>query len=125
MLKRLLGLILTLAILFVVVNDVWRYATAQRALRYATYDIATWAAENAEGMPREKAAQEAVRLAEPEGVTIIGYDQDSEVARIWAQKEVSGTIVASIVANMLEGKKFEEARKAPFYISTYREAGIR
>jgi len=113
------------ALLLIAVNDIWRYVETQQKLRETTYTIARWAAENAPSMKRDAVANEIVAMAAPSQVTVTMYGQNDQGVQVWTQKEVSGTIVAGTLANMLLGKSFSEAMAAPFVVKDYRQAGIK
>lgn len=124
MIQRTLGIILILAIIAVGGYDAWRYTETQERLRKTTYELARWAAENASTLSREQAAQQLVTMATAKEVVVYQYGQTENGAQVWTQAEVKDTIVAGIIANMVAGKPFAEARKAPFIIRDYREAGF-
>jgi len=125
MARRFIFGAIVVALLLVGVNDMWRYIQAQQQLRDTTYTIARWAAENAPAMKRDKVANQIVALAASDGVTVTMYGQNDQGVQVWTQKEVSGTIAAATVVNMLLGKSFSEAGKTPLLVKDYREAGIK
>lgn len=124
MLKRLIIIALILAVVGVVIHDLSIFASAQRALGDTTYDLATWAAHNTEGMKRDKAAAKVAAEAARHNVTVYQYDQSERQVEVWTRAEVPGTIVAGPIVNLVRGVSFPEALSAPFEITDYHEAGI-
>lgn len=124
MLKRVVTVVLIVGIIGIIVYDVSRYATAQRSLRNATYDLATWAAQNADTMNRDQVAAQLVPMAEAKGVVVYQYGQSDRSVQVWAETTVGGTLVVGTVRNLFAGMPFSEATQSDFTIQDYREAGI-
>lgn len=124
MFQRTIGIILIVAIVAVAAYDSWRFIETQERLRKTTYDLARWAGDNASTMSRDETARQLVELATPKDVVVTQYGQNDNGIRIWTSIEVRNTIVAGIIANMVAGRSFSEARNAPFIIRDYREAGF-
>jgi hypothetical protein len=124
MVRRIIWIVLLVAVVAVIGNDAARYVTAQRNLRDTTYDLARWAGENAAGMTREQAGAQLAAQGQARGVTVYQYGQTTEGAQIWAQSTVPGTLIAGTVANLVAGASLSEARTRPFVIRDYREANF-
>jgi len=125
MIKRTLGILLVLAIVGIAVHDLWRYVSAEQRLQDATYELARWAAENADGMRREQAGVQLVAMATPMGVKVYQYDQTDSGIQIWTETSVPDTIVVGTIANLIEGRPVSESIGAPFTVRDYQEAGMR
>jgi len=124
MVKRIITIVLVVAVLGVVISDAYAYSMAQRSLRGATYDLAMWAAKSAPDMTRDQAAAELAVMGPERGVVVYQYGQDNDGIQIWTQSTVGKTFVAGTLMNLMDGKSFSEAREAPFVIRDYREAGV-
>jgi len=124
MVKRIITIVLVVAVLGVVISDAYAYSMAQRSLRAATYDLAMWAAKSAPDMTRDQAAAELAVMGPERGVVVYQYGQDNDGIQIWTQSTVGKTFVAGTLMNLMDGKSFSEAREAPFVIRDYREAGV-
>jgi Flp pilus assembly protein TadG len=124
MLGRIVLLVLILLVLIAGGNDVYRYSEAQKHLRAVTDEVARWAGNNGLAMTRDQAAQQAAAMAAEQGVTVYQYDQSDQGVRVWTQAPVNGTLIAGTIINMMHGQTYQQAKLAPFMITTYREAGI-
>lgn len=122
--RRLLGTLLVLALIGIAANDIVRVARASSHLRGVTYDLALSAAEDAVSMPRDKVASQLYKDAEAQGVTLYAYDQTDSVVRVFASQEVTSTIVAGPVYNLMLGAPLKEAISTPLTIQDRRNAGI-
>ena len=125
MVRKTIVIVLVIALVAVVANDVFRYAQAQQRLRDTTYDLARWAAENAPSASRDAIAKDLVAQAGPSGVTVTMYGQTDTGVQVWTQAEVPGLIVAGGLVNLLRGVPLGEAMSTPVTIKDYLEAGIR
>ncbi len=123
MLRRLIIIALVLAVIGVVIHDLSTFASAQRDLGDATYDLATWAARNTDGLSRDKAAAKVAAEGTRHGVTVYLYDQSDRSVEVWTRSYVDGTFVAGPVVNLVRGMPFSEALSEPFEITDYQEAG--
>jgi len=124
MVRKTLLIVLVVAVVALIANDVWRYTQATQRLRDTTYTISRWAAENAPSSSRDDVAAEIVQMARPSGVTVTMYGQSETGVQVWTQTEVPGVIVAGTLVNLLQGMSFSEARNSPLTIKDYRVAGI-
>jgi Flp pilus assembly protein TadG len=125
MVRKTVVIVLVIALVAVVANDVFRYAQAQQRLRDTTYDLARWAAENAPSASREAIANNLVTQAGPAGVTVTMYGQTDTGVQVWTQAEVPGLIVAGGLVNLMQGVPLNRALSDPVKIKDYLEAGIR
>lgn len=124
MIRRLMVFIIVIAVVGVAVNDLSRISKAVTHLRSVTYDVTRWAADNALQTPRDKAAAKILADAQAQGVTLYAYDQDDKSVRVYTSREVTGTIVAGPIYNLIEGASFNEAISSPFTIRNHKVAGI-
>ena len=125
MVRKTVVIVLVIALVAVVANDVFRYAQAQQRLRDTTYDSPA-------GLPRTPRPPRATRSpkhlvaqAGPSGVTVTMYGQTDTGVQVWTQAEVPGLIVAGGLVNLLKGVPLSKAMSAPVTIKDYLEAGIR
>lgn len=124
--RRLISIVLVVGLLAIGINDLSRWATAQRNLTTMTDTLASKGADlAAQGQSREMVAAQLVAQAQPQGVTIYMYDQNAQGAQVWTQFEVTGTLVAGPVAALILNKPFKEALHAPLTIRDYATAGTR
>ncbi len=119
--RRLIIGVLAIGILALAANDAWRFLDAQRTLRDTTFALTAWAGEQAAESERDEVAQELVAQAAPTGVRVTRYGQTEVEVQVWTEIDVTGTVVAATVANMVLGKSYAEARSVPFVLSDYRQ----
>lgn len=124
MLQRTIGILLIVVVLGVAAHDAWRFTIAYGHLRDTTHELARWAGENAIDLDRDSAAAAVARRGTEAAVFVYRYEQTDQRVQVWTRAEVPDTLVAGLVANLISGKSFDEARRAPFFISDYREAGF-
>jgi len=122
--KRAIIILVVLAILGIVISDAYRYSTAQQALRSATYDLATWAAQNAPRMSRDQVAGQLAAMGTQRGVVVYQYGQSGQGIQIWTRSTVPDTYVAGTIVNVFKGVALSEALDEPLVIQDYREAGM-
>ena len=124
MIRRLVVIALVVAVLGIAIADTYRYATAQQHLGSTTYDLATWAAQNASAFDRDQMANKLAADAAAEGITVYQYGQTDNAVQVWTESKVEGTFVAGLVVNLLRGASFSEALGSSFIIRDYQEAGV-
>lgn len=88
--KKLLVLLVAFAIGTTLVNDIGHYAVSRYHLSVKTDEIAQSAARAA-GRGKAAAGQAAVAAAAERGVTLYGFDHDSDGVHVWTQAPVEGT----------------------------------
>lgn len=122
MIRRLFGILIVVAILGIALNDVSRVATAMSGLRTDTYELTRWAAENTDGLTRDQGAALVLAEAQRFGITLYAYDQTEKAVRVYTSVDVTGTVVAGPIYNMLSGAEFREALKSPLTVRDHRDA---
>jgi hypothetical protein len=123
--KRLLVVVFVVAILAVGLNDLSRWASAQRTLTGVTQDLATRAAgELGNKMSRDQIAADIAQLGASQGVTVYQYDQTAQGVSVWTQTSVTKTIVLGPGMALLAGVPFKDAKTAPYMIRSFKTAGI-
>lgn len=120
--KRALAFVVVAALIAVAAHDLTLVGGGMRHLRTVTDDLTRWAAANAAGMSRTRAAATLYRRAQEQGVALYAYDQTAEHVRVYTSMEISGTIVAGPVSNLLLGATLSEALRAPLVVRLHREA---
>lgn len=123
MIKRVVTIVLVVAVLGIAISDTYRYAVVQQRLRSTTYDLATWAAQNSSSFDRDEMARKLAATAAQEGVTVYQYDQTENSVRVWTQAEVRDTIVIGAVVNLMRGQDPSDSTGSTFTLRDYREAG--
>lgn len=122
--KKFITIVIVIAIVGIVIHDTSRFATAKRHLGDATYELARWAAGRVPNASREDVAAQLPAIAQPLGVTVYQYDQTPSKAKVWTSSEVGDTIILGTIVNLTKGMSFEKARKSPWVITHYQEAGV-
>jgi hypothetical protein len=123
--KRLLVIVFVVAILAVGLNDVSRWAAAQRNLTGVTQDLATRAADELDNkLSRDQIAADIAQVGAAQGVTVYQYDQSAQGVAVWTQTSVTKTIVLGPGMALLAGVPFKDAKTAPYVIRSYKTAGI-
>ncbi len=124
MVRRIIVIVLVVAAIALVVNDLSHYASAQRGLRSTTYDLALWAGKNAQQLSRDQAARELAVMASEKGVTVYQYGQGDNSVQVWTKADVNGTLVAGALVHLFRSEPVTQIIGAPFTITDYREAGV-
>lgn len=123
--KRLIGIALVGLLLAVAFNDFGRWFTTGSALRDTTNQLTAWAASNAGGLTRDKAAQELANQAAAQGATLYGYTQDVHGMQVWTRAEVKGTWVLGTYLGLTRGKTLKDARTTPVTVTDSGSATFR
>lgn len=124
MIRRLFGIVIVVAIIGVALNDISKVATALSGLRTETYELTRWAAENTDGLSRDQGAALVLAEAQKSGITLYAYDQTEKAVRVYTSVDVTGTVVAGPVYNMLSGKEFRKALESPLTVRDHRDAAF-
>lgn len=123
--KKAIGILLTLAIVGVIANDVYRFSMDQKHVNSVTYELAEWAQKNSSVQTRDQAATALVASAARAGIEVTGYDQVGNQVTLTTRQVCDGTIVLGAVMNMFGGTKFKEAWDTPFYVKNRRQMGFK
>ncbi|GEM_PF-3517367 len=116
MLQKILVLIVSLAIVGTLINDIGRFVVAKSEIRQVTAQAATVAATT--GGDRDTNGIAAVEYALLNGATVYQYDEDEQRVYVWALFEVRGTWIAQPIMNMIGGNPLD----APINVEGYRTA---
>jgi len=119
--RRFIVAILVIGVLALAASDAWRIVSAQRTLRDTTFDLTGWAAEHAAETDRDTVARELANQAAPAGVRVTQYGQTEIDVQVWTEIDVTGTVVAATVANMVLGKSYAEAQAAPLVLHHFQQ----
>lgn len=95
--KRLIIIIVIVAIGAAFVNDVGRYARTRYNLDEATNVVVDAAASTARDKTREQAARQAASDGAAEGIRVTAYNQDELKVQVWTEADVEGTWVLARV----------------------------
>jgi hypothetical protein len=107
--KRVLIIVLFVAVLGVVINDGGKCFNAYNSLGSATDQLLSWASLNANHLPAESFAQELGRQATAEGVRVTQYSLEPQGVHIWTETDVAGTWVLGPYMALAKGSSFEKA----------------
>ncbi|MCL2503255.1 MAG: hypothetical protein FWE94_01375 [Coriobacteriia bacterium] len=126
-LGKVLLILLVVVLLGVIIHDLAKFATAQRTLNLATYDLTVWTAGQTGGsskLTRDQGAQIAADEAAARGITLWQYDQTERRVFLWTESTAPNTIAIGTVVNMFRGMSFDEARTTPMRITSHHEASV-
>jgi hypothetical protein len=104
-LKKVLVLVIALALMGTLINDVGRYVTAKSEVRQVAARAASVAAST--GGDRDTNGIAAVEYALQNGAQVYQYDEDAERAHVWALFEVQGTWIARPLLNWIGGNPLD------------------
>lgn len=91
--KKLLTVVIVVAIAAVFINDVGRYARARYEASVVAQNAAMAAANNGRTRTRDENAIAAANQAAAEGGLVYAYDQTTEQVHVWVQYPLEGTWV--------------------------------
>lgn len=119
MLQKILVLIVSLAIVGTLINDVGRFVTAKSEVRRVAAQAATVAATT--GGDRDTNGIAAVEYALQNGATVYQYDEDEQRVHVWALFEVQGTWIAQPAVNMIGGNPLDAPLNVEGYQTAFRQ----
>jgi len=122
MIRRVLWIVILVAIVAVVLNDGGRWFNTRSNLSQATSELGAWASSNLSSVTRDQAADAIAKKAGEAGITVYQYGQDPNGVQIWTQTDVTGTWVLGPYAALVRGVPFKQARHAPFVVKDYVQA---
>jgi hypothetical protein len=114
--KKLLIVIVALAIIGVVVNDATQYYSAYSGLTTSLYQLSDWATQSATHMPQDQFAQELGKRGEAQHIRVTQFSIEPHAVNIWAESDVTGTWVIGPYVAMSTGTPFNKAMGATFVI---------
>lgn len=117
--KKVIYLLLALAVLAVLANDGGRLFVAKSTLRANTGTLASWAMNNAGSMTRDQTAQELVNRAPALKLRVYQYGQDNDGIQLWTEADVTGLWVLGTYKATLDGVPFRKAFGSPIVIKDY------
>jgi hypothetical protein len=123
--KRILGIVVLVAILALILNDGGRWFNAKSQLRTATSELSGWASTSARVVGRDKAAQELVNQATIRGVRVSQYGQDDNGIQIWTEQDVRGTWLLGPYIALSKGVPANQAMGHAFVVHDYAQAQYR
>ncbi len=91
--RKILVIVLVVAIAAVFINDVGKFTRARYDLSKATDSIVEEMSQYALGKTRNASAVKAAELGGQKSVEVYMYDQDGEGVHVWTRLPVSGTKV--------------------------------
>jgi len=119
--KRIIVIVIVLAIAATFINDVGRYARTRYNLDGATNDIVDASASTARDKSRNEAAQEAAVNAQAEGIRVTAFSKDELKVQVWTAADVSGTWVLGRFSAWRKGLDPE----TPYVLADYGESVYR
>lgn len=117
--KKLIFLLLVVAVLAVLANDGGRLFVAKSTLKADTSTLASWAMNNAGGMSRNEAAAQLVERARVLNFRIAQYGQTQDGVEIWTESDVTGLWVLGTYTALLDGVPLQQARGRSIVIKEY------
>ncbi len=123
--KKVIYLLLTVAVLAVLANDGGRLFVGKSTLRSNTGTLASWATNNAGGMTKEQTAQELANRAAALALRVYQYEQDNDGIQLWTEADVTGLWVLGTYKATLDGVPFRKALGSPIVIKDYAAAQYR
>jgi len=125
-LKRLIRILVVVAIVAVLVNDAGRYISAFYSLDTVTRDTAVQAAQAAHNSRNDPSgpAAAAVAYAAQHGVTIDGYDQTSDAVVVTTWIPIPGTWVVGPVTAAFARKPLSQWWTVPLVIHSRAQSQI-
>jgi hypothetical protein len=123
--KRIIGIVIFVAILAIILNDGGRWFNAKASLRTATSDLSGWASASARSLGRDRASQELVNQATIRGIRVYQYGQDDNGIQIWTESDVRGTWVLGPYIALTKGIPFNQAIGHSFVVQDYSQAQYR
>jgi len=115
--KKILVILFGVVLVAIVLNDGGRYLSAWNGLDVIAQQSAVAAAAT-QSRVRDDAANAAVMVAQPQGVTVYLYDQDDATVHVWVEMPVSGTWVLAPAAALF----MEQPANTPLIIRTDKTA---
>lgn len=122
MIRRVIWILLLLAIVALVLNDGGRWFNTRSSLSEATSELGAWASSNLSAQTRDQAANAIAEKASQAGITVYQYGQDPNGVQIWTQTDVRGTWVLGPYAALVRGVPFKQALHSPFVVRDYVQA---
>jgi len=123
--KKVIYLLLIVAVLAVLANDGGRLFVGKSALRANTGTLESWAVNNAGNMTRDQAAQELVNQSTALKLRVYQYGQDKSGIQLWTETDVTGLWVLGTYKATLDGVPFRKAIGSPIVIKDYAAAQFR
>lgn len=123
--KKVIYLLLVVAVLAVLANDGGRLFVGKSTLRANTGTLASWAMNNAGSMTRDQTAQELVNQATALELRVYQYGQDNDGIQLWTETDVTGLWVLGTYKATLDGVPFRKAIGSPIVIKDYAAAQYR
>jgi len=119
--KRIIVIVIVLAIAAAFINDVGRYARTRYNLDEATNDVVDAAASTARDKSRNEAAMEAARNAQADGIRVTAFSKDDLKVQVWTAADVTGTWVLGRFSAWRKGLDPE----TPYVLVNYSEGVYR
>jgi len=123
--KKYVYLVILVAVLAVGANDGGRIFVAKSTLRSDTGTLASWASNNADGLPRDEVAAQLMEAAAVQSIELEQYGQDQTGVQIWTKTTVDGLWIWGTYKATLDGTPFGKAVGSPLTIHDYASAEYR
>lgn len=117
--KRLVYIVLFIAVAAVLLNDGGRLFTARSTLNAGTDTLSTWASGSSKGLIGNQVAGELAKRGTALGIDVYQYALVENGVQIWTQIQVEGLWVWGTYKSMLVGVPFREAMGAPVTLRQY------
>lgn len=123
--KKVIFLLLAVAVLAILANDGGRLFVGKSTLRANTGTLASWAMNNAGSLTREQTAQELANQSTALKLRVYQYGQSNEGIELWTEADVTGLWVLGTYKATLDGVPFRKAIGSPIVIRDYGTAQYR
>lgn len=101
MLKTIVRIAIAVAILVILVNEVGHWVQSEAIVHNASDSVIAFGQKNGRLLGRDVAAQQAVSIAQQEGVKLISYGQTDTQVYAVIQIEVPGSIVIGPIVALI------------------------
>lgn len=122
--RRILAIVLLVAVALLFLNDVGRWVNSQSKLNEATAELADWAATNVRISDTAEAARRVSDEGTRRGVKVERYEQDQYVVRVWTTRDVGGTWVLGPYNAVMKGTPVDQALSVPFVVRGYKQSSF-
>jgi len=123
--KKVIYLLLFVAVLAVLANDGGRLFVGKSTLRANTGTLASWAMNNGGSLTRDQTAQELANRSTALKLHVYQYGQDNDGIQLWTEADVTGLWVLGTYKATLDGVPFRKALGSSIVIRDYAAAQYR
>lgn len=123
--KKVIYLILFVAVLAILINDGGRLFVGKNDLRADTAMLSSWAMNSTDGMPADQAAKELTDRSTALHVRVAQFLQDDSGFELWTETNVTGLWVLGTYKATLDGVPLRKALGRSIVIKDHAAAQYR